>query len=76
MSIELNGLTMVAVAGATTVLGTTKGGWIHASQRPSYEAKTPAFYIMASPLTERQVTDALPWKRRRERYCDAIAHLS
>ncbi|RJU97182.1 MAG: hypothetical protein DWC10_05185 [Candidatus Poseidoniales archaeon] len=59
MSVELNGLTMVAVAGATTVIGTTKGGWIHASQRPSYEAKTPAFYIMASPLTERQVTDAL-----------------
>ena len=59
MKVELNGLNMVAVAEATTILGTTKGGWIHASQRPCYEARTPAFFVMPSPLTEREVTNAL-----------------
>lgn len=59
MKVELNGLNMVAVAEATTILGTTKGGWIHASQRPCYEACTPAFFVMPSPLTEREVTNAL-----------------
>ena len=59
MSISLCGLEFVAVNEATTVLGTTKGGWVYAGQRPCYEAKTPNFYVLPSPLTEEEVVNAM-----------------
>ncbi len=59
MSVTLNGLTFARVEAATTVLGTTKGGWVYASQRPCYEAKLPSFFVMNNPLTERDVAVAL-----------------
>tara|TARA_B100000003_G_scaffold171660_1_gene159259 strand:- start:765 stop:1631 length:867 start_codon:yes stop_codon:yes gene_type:complete len=59
VSISLNGLEFVQVESATTVMGTTKGGWVYAGQRPSYEAKTPAFYVMPSPLTDGEVASAM-----------------
>ena len=59
MSVTLNGLTFARVEAATTVLGTTKGGWVYASQRPCYEAKLPSFFVMNNPLTERNVAVAL-----------------
>lgn len=59
VSISLCGLEFAPVQAATTVMGTTKGGWVYAGQRPCYEAKTPPFYVMASPLTQVEVTRAL-----------------
>ena len=59
VTITLSGMTFIAVDEATTVLGTTKGGWVYAGQRPCYEAKTPAFYTMEHPLTHRQVVEAM-----------------
>jgi len=59
VSVTLNGLTFARVEAATTVLGTTKGGWVYASQRPCYEAKLPSFFVMNNPLTERNVAVAL-----------------
>ncbi|MGA0239952.1 MAG: hypothetical protein ACO3L7_01200 [Poseidonia sp.] len=59
MSVTLNGLIFARVEAATTVLGTTKGGWVYASQRPCYEAKLPSFFVMNNPLTERNVAVAL-----------------
>jgi hypothetical protein len=59
VSITLGGLEFVPVNEATTVLGTTKGGWVYAGQRPCYEAKTPSFYVLPSPLTEEQVANAM-----------------
>jgi len=59
VSVTLNGLTFARVDPATTVLGTTKGGWVYASQRPCYEAKLPQFFVMNNPLTERDVAVAL-----------------
>ena len=59
MTISLRGLEFVPVSEATTLVGTTKGGWVYAGQRPCYEAKTPAFYVMPSPLTEGQIATAM-----------------
>lgn len=59
MSISLSGLEFVPVKETTTVLGTTKGGWVYAGQRPCYEAKTPTFYVMASPITGSEVAGAM-----------------
>ena len=38
VSFHLAGLVFQRVEAATTVIGTTKGGWVYASQRPCYEA--------------------------------------
>ena len=59
MDISLGGLEFVPVGEASTLMGTTKGGWVYAGQRPCYEAKTPAFYIMPSPLTEAELARAM-----------------
>ena len=59
MDISLGGLEFVPVSEASTLMGTTKGGWVYAGQRPCYEAKTPAFYIMPSPLTEAELARAM-----------------
>ena len=59
MSINLAGLVFQPVDAATTVIGSTKGGWVYASQRPCYEAKTPAFYTMEHPRTRTNVAAAM-----------------
>lgn len=59
VSITLSGLVFQPVEAATTIMGTTKGGWVYASQRPCYEAKTPAFYAMEHPLTKDDVFKAM-----------------
>ena len=47
------------VASDTLVLGTNKGGWIYSSQRPAYEVRLPAFFIMNELLTRADVAAAL-----------------
>ena len=59
MKVQLNGIEFLPVEASSPILGTTKGGWMYASQRPCYEAQLPEFFVMAHPLTKKQVADAL-----------------
>ena len=59
MNINLNGIEFVSVAPSRPVLGSTKGGWIYAGQRPAYEANLPAFFVMPHPLTTAEVAGAM-----------------
>ena len=59
VSLHLAGLVFQRVEAATTVIGTTKGGWVYASQRPCYEAKTPTFFAMEHPLSRSDVAGAM-----------------
>lgn len=59
MNINLNGIDFLPVEASTPVLGTTKGGWMYGAQRPCYQARIPAFFVMAHPLTTQQVTEAM-----------------
>lgn len=59
VSVELSGLAFHPVEAQTVVLGTTKGGWMYAGQRPCHEVKLPSFFVMAQPLTEREVAAAM-----------------
>jgi hypothetical protein len=59
VTVTLNGLTFASIKATSTVLGTTKGGRVYASQRPCYEARLPSFLTMVHPLTEREVAVAL-----------------
>ena len=57
--VSLNGLSFTLIEATTTIVGSTKGGWMHSSQRPCHEVKLPQFYIMDFPLTEAQVARAM-----------------
>jgi hypothetical protein len=49
--ITLAGLRFDRVEAQSSFLGTDKGGWMYAGQRPRHEVKLPEYYIMAAPLT-------------------------
>lgn len=49
------GLEFVKIPAGKVFLGTDKGGWINASERPRHEVILPEFMIMSKPLTMSQV---------------------
>ena len=53
------GLDFVKVPAGKVFLGTDKGGWIHASERPRHEVELPDFLIMTKPLSKRDVAAIL-----------------
>ena len=59
MTVELNGLVFHPVEAQTVILGSTKGGWMYAGQRPCHEVKLPSFFVMGQPLNEREVATAM-----------------
>ena len=54
-----NGLEFIPISSGSSWLGSDKGGWIYASQRPRYEVRLPSYYIMEKPLTRGQVARLL-----------------
>lgn len=64
--IELNGLSFQRVEATEVVMGTTRGGWIYGSQRPSYMARLPAFLVLNDPLSETQVKRAFGLEKVKE----------
>ena len=58
-NINLNGLEFIPIASGSSWLGSDRGGWIYASQRPRYEVQLPSFYILQHPLTRGQVAQLL-----------------
>ena len=58
-NININGLEFIPIASGSSWLGSDKGGWIYASQRPRYEVRLPIFYILKKPLTRRQIATLL-----------------
>ena len=77
VNIALGGLVFHPVEEATITIGTTKGGWVYAGQRPCYEAKTPAFYTMAAPLTKHDVLQVMggPQEENTEGPMEALTSL-
>ena len=57
--ITANGLEFIPISSGSSWLGSDKGGWIYASQRPRYEVRLPSYYIMEKPLTRGQVARLL-----------------
>lgn len=58
-SINIKGLEFIPIESGSSWLGSDKGGWIYASQRPRYEVRLPDFYILKNPLTRGQVARIL-----------------
>ena len=58
-SINIKDLEFIPIESGSSWLGSDKGGWIYASQRPRYEVRLPDFYILKNPLTRGQVARIL-----------------
>ena len=56
---NVNGLEFIPIKSGSSWLGSDKGGWIYASQRPRYEVQLPNYYILKKPLTRGQVASLL-----------------
>lgn len=53
------GLRFVKIKAAEIYLGTNKGAWVYASERPRHRVNLPSFMIMDSPITESQYSKIL-----------------
>lgn len=51
----MNKLDFKRVPQGSSFLGSDKGGWIYASQRPRYEVQLPDYYILEHPITRGDV---------------------
>lgn len=49
-TLSVAGITFQKVDAGSCFLGSNKGGWMYASQRPRYEVRLPDFYIMELPI--------------------------
>ena len=58
-SISVSELEFKRISQGSSFLGSDKGGWIYASQRPRYEVQLPDYYILEEPVTRRQVAGLL-----------------
>jgi hypothetical protein len=58
-SISVNKLDFKRVPQGSSFLGSDKGGWIYASQRPRYEVQLPDYYILEHPITRGEVAGLL-----------------
>ena len=47
------------ISQGSSFLGSDKGGWIYASQRPRYEVQLPDYYILEHPITRGEVAGLL-----------------
>ena len=58
-NIHLCGIEFHKVEQSSIIIGSNKGGWIYAGQRPAHEVRCPEFYIMMAPLTRANVAALL-----------------
>lgn len=45
----------IKVPSQSCYVGSDKGGWMYASQRPRYEVKLPEYYILETPIQHRDI---------------------
>ena len=55
----MNRLGFKLISQGSSFLGSDKGGWIYASQRPRYEVQLPDYYILENPITRGEVAGLL-----------------
>ena len=53
------GLRFIKIDSTEIFLGTDKGAWVYASERPRHRVNLPSFMIMETPITETQYAEIL-----------------
>ena len=57
------GIEFIKIPSGICEIGTNKGGWIYASERPKYRASLPAYSIMKAPITLQQAAEIFDEKK-------------
>ena len=58
--IQYNGIDFLKIESGLTTVGTDKGGWVYASNRPKHEVSIPEFFITKSVLSSEQLSSLIP----------------
>lgn len=58
--VNIKGIDFVKVEAGITTVGTNKGGWVYASNRPMHEVRIPDFFIMKSVFPSKLLNGILP----------------
>ena len=58
--IQLNGIDFLKIESGLTTVGTDKGGWVYASNRPKHEVSIPEYFITKSVLSSEQLSSLIP----------------
>ena len=68
------GLRFIKVEAKQIFLGTDKGAWVYASERPRHRVNLPEFFILQSPLTKSQYAQILGEKEESDELKDMITN--
>ena len=58
--IQLNGIDFLKIESGLTTVGTDKGGWVYATNRPKHEVSIPEYFITKSVLSAEQLSNLIP----------------
>ena len=58
--IQLHGIDFLKIESGLTTVGTDKGGWVYASNRPKHEVSIPEYFITKSVLSSEQLSSLIP----------------
>ena len=68
------GLRFIRIEAGQIFLGTDKGGWVHANERPKHRVDLPSYLISQSPLTRKQYAEIMGEEESSEELKDMIDH--
>ena len=68
------GLRFIKINATQIFLGTDKGAWVYASERPRHRVDLPSFLIMESPITASQFAEIIGEKDDSEGLKDMVTH--
>ena len=58
--IQIHGIDFLKIESGLTTVGTDKGGWVYASNRPKHEVSIPEYFITKSVLSAQQLSNLIP----------------
>tara|TARA_B100000242_G_scaffold89951_1_gene60721 strand:+ start:1876 stop:2697 length:822 start_codon:yes stop_codon:yes gene_type:complete len=68
------GLQFLKIESCQVYLGTNKGGWVYASERPMHRVELPSFMIMKDPISEKQFAEILGKKNDSDELKDMVTN--
>ena len=68
------GLRFIKIEATQIFLGTDKGAWVYASERPRHRVNLPEFMILESPITKAQYAEILGEKEDSNELKDMITN--
>lgn len=68
------GLQFFKIEASSVYLGTDKGGWVYANERPRHQVTLPSFLILEKPITVSQFTEIMGGDETSDEPKDMVTH--